>query len=406
MCVRRVASAKYLAAGFVISTFIIVAGTASQANAQVDPNLQERVTTFSPPITVLSPEVNSKAIEAGIQKGDKAPCSQDPWYKDMQRYLTGEHPPGFKPELIIPSPDFKCGPQIRKISISAPFNPTYETNVLKSDTNIHSDGSWGFGGSVLFTGPGLDGRNFDIVAFNAQSASARYWNFPSKSFDAVTEQGLYQIYLGAYHNDGKPIDEGKLQYANLLTIDTLGLGFVNQTTYLPGYHVETADLLTPQFTLARQNIDLDPNKARSCLAPKAGQMPGDEITRAGFCYYLDLALTVGQTFSDVPTLENVNVALSATPGWRVDGTNWKIALPMVATAKEYEEVLGGRQDVLLQIGPTASYTLPTAQGAPSLMFSLAASYNRNYSTLSTAAWHGYIIQPTLTVAFQPLPAVK
>ena len=33
------------------------------------------------------------------------------------------------------------------------------------------------------------------------------------------------------------------------------------------------------------------------------------------------------------------------------------------------------------------------------MLSLAATYNRNYSTLSTAAWHGYIIQPTLTAAF-------
>ena len=33
---------------------IFVSGASMQANAQVDPNLQSRITTFSPPITVLN----------------------------------------------------------------------------------------------------------------------------------------------------------------------------------------------------------------------------------------------------------------------------------------------------------------------------------------------------------------
>jgi len=180
------------------------------------------------------------------------------------------------------------------------------------------------------------------------------------------------------------------------------LGFINQTAYLPGYHIETADLFTPQFTLARQNVALSDNVCSTLTVAGARSTP-----RWGTCYYFDLALTVGQTFSDVITQQNASVALSATPGWRIPDSDWKITLPTVATAKEYENVVGGRQDVLFQIGPTATYTLPAAkQDDPSLMFSLAATYNRNYSTLSTAAWHGYIIQPTLTIAFQPLPAVK
>jgi hypothetical protein len=222
----------------------------------------------------------------------------------------------------------------------------------------------------------------------------------------MTEQGIYQIYLGAYHNDGKtdgtPIDPTYGQIPNLLTIDTLALGIVNQTAYLPGYHLETADLFTPQFTLARSNMALSGNICSTADPKPPAGMPIDPSKPMpwGSCYYVDLALTVGQTFSDVLTQQNANVAVSVTPGWRVDTTDWKITLPVVATAREYENVVGGRQDVLFQIGPTATYSLPAAKpGDPSFMFSLAATYNRNYSTLSTAAWHGYIIQPTLTVAF-------
>jgi hypothetical protein len=472
MCGRRVGPAKHLFVGVAILS-VFALGAASEANAQIDPNLQSRIITLSPPITVLTPEVNSEtnsvAVEAGRQLRTDAPCLPDDWYeKNHLRFgnpkradpkladravqalntvrkaagkkeLTREHfiklseggvdvkkilreteqQPGFAEDKNIQKVheealqqvgiQFTCGkPQVPGMKVSFPFNPTYETNALKSDANAHPDWSLGFGGGILVTGPGLDGRPYDVVAFNAQSASARYSAFPSKSLDTLTEQGIYQIYLGAYHPDWSPIDAKSGQITNLLTIDTLALGFVNQTAYLPGYRVETADLFTPQFTLARQNIPLSrdvcqtlpapsPTPAKS-PAPGAPPSPAPPDPR-GSCYYVDLALTVGQTFSDVTTQQNTNVAVSATPGLRIDNSNWKVTLPMVATAREYDNVLGGRQDVLLQVGPAATFTLPTAKGAPSLMLSLAATYNRNYSTLSTAAWRGYIIQPTLTAAF-------
>jgi hypothetical protein len=494
MCVRRVASAKYLAVGFAISTFVIMAGAASQANAQAD--LVDRLAIISPSITVLRPEGN---FQQPVGPPPDTPCRLEGgnWYKNLpgrtnprvadprltdpkladravniikEAYykakaaqggkLTAEDlielpkreefiklPEGvadtakifqrmtndpkvakykrverdnllrFLQQVAAPLPQiFNCitNPQPRTVKISFPFNPTYETNVLKSDSNVHSDGSLGFGGSVLVTGPGF--APYDVVGFNVSSASARYSAFPSKSLDALTEQGIYQIYLGGYHNDGitngTPIDPKYGQIPNLLTVDTLALGFVNQTAYLPGYRVETADLFTPQFTLARSNMALSGNICSTADAKPAqldSSRPLDPSKPLpwGSCYYVDLALTVGQTFSDVLTQQNFNVAVSATPGWRIDNTDWKITLPIVATAREYENVLGGRQDVLFQIGPTGTYSLPaTKPGDPSLMFSLAATYNRNYSTLSTVAWHGYIIQPTLTIAFAPPPPVK
>jgi hypothetical protein len=435
-----------------------------EAGAQADPNLQSRLTTFSPSITVLQPTIASEVTKKKPVANSSCRLIKDPRLADLAAKLHNEaaaatntlrdskqaavnrdsfikHPEGTvdnekisqelqRPEvreylrthpgrksfftaLTLPIA-FKCGaPQVLAVKISLPFNPTYETNVLKSNIDVHPDTSLGYGGNILVTGPGVDGRPYDVMGFSASSASARYSNFPSKSFDALTEQGIYQAFLGAHHIDGTTIDVTREELANLLTIDTLALGFVNQTAFMPGYHNETADLFTPQATLARQNIALasdlcstskQPSSATSSMPTKAP--PSDEVKRLGFCYYLDLAVTVGQTFSDVIAQQNFNIAGSATLGWRVSDSNWKLTLPVAATARDYENVLGSRRDVLFQIGPAATYVLPSKPGDPSLMFSLAVTYNWNCSTLSTAAWHGLVVQPTLTVAFQPPAAVK
>jgi hypothetical protein len=137
-------------------------------------------------------------------------------------------------------------------------------------------------------------------------------------------------------------------------------------------------------------------------APKTSSTPSNPDDALGFCYYLDLSLTAGQTLSDVPTQQNTNFTASVSPGVRIDGTNWKVTLPAVATSRFYNDVVGGRRDVLFQVGPNLSYSAPpTGPGVPFISFSIAATYNQNFSTLATASWRGVIIQPTLTIAFLP-----
>jgi hypothetical protein len=51
----------------------------------------------------------------------------------------------------------------------------------------------------------------------------------------------------------------------------------------------------------------------------------------------------------------------------------------------------------LQIGPTLTYT-PSQY----IQASLPVTYNQNYSSVSAAAWHGVVVQPTLTIIF-PVP---
>ncbi len=328
------------------------------------------------------------------------------------------HPTGKKelnPEFLslpVLPPSF-CGPStITKLSF--PFTPTYETNVLKSPANNSPGTSAGFGGTIQFVTPAPSAPkvpSFDVIGVSAQSQSVRYGDFATKNFDAATVQGVYEHFLSARGLDPVsqqyiPVEPGilpaKVVPLNLITFDTVAFGFQNQTTFVPTYHRETVDLFTPQVTFAHQNQDLFPTRAPCGTA-------NHDPRQLGFCYYADMSVTLGQTISDTPAQDNTNIAVSVTPGWRIPDSDWKLTLPVTATGRAYENVAGGRDDALLQVGPSLGYAPPSFYdrlGAGyTVSFSVSATYNQNFSTVAKAAWHGYIILPTLTLAFQP-PSAK
>ncbi len=416
-------------------SILVVLGSAIEAHAQVDLNLQSRVETYSPPITALPPATPESTSEnktpalLQLQKSlfndaQKLRCNDTKRMPERDRLLSSyfciTNHPNISQEKRnrfsdIYGPIFSQGgkevkEQPTKIKVSFPFNPGYESNVLKSNQNIHPDSVFGFGGSALLTTAGAN--PYDIVAFSAGEATTRYTQFSSKSLDVVTTQGTYQFLINAFDGNGnalfyQPFPTKTTQHIkdfpdqNMISFSTLAFGFQNQTVFLPTFHHEQADLFTPQITLAHQNISLTGDKANECSTES-------QPKKKGFCYYADLSLTFGQTFSDVLSQQNANIAASATLGWRVPNTDWKITLPSVATARNYENVPGGRQDLLLQIGPTFTYA-PTppapepgkSNNNPLFSLSLAVTYNQNFSTISAAEWHGVIVKPTFTVAFQP-----
>jgi hypothetical protein len=309
---------------------------------------------------------------------------------------------------VAPTPTPFCKPST-SVKISAPMSPTYETNALKSSANGNRSPSEsiGFGGLFQLVAPSLapDQRPFDVMAFSGQSQSVRYDRIPSKSLDTAISQGAYQFFIDAFgfQRDGSSVpnidghtDKGNIPPVNMITVDTVALGFLNQTAFTPTYHAETTNLFTPQVTLSRQNQSLAGSTWCNVSIP--------DPRKIGFCYYADLSLTVGQTFSDVTTLQNANVAAAVTPGWRIPDTDLKLTLPATVTARAYEDVPGGRRDVLFQIGPAVSYTPPPLLDksvTASLNFTLSATYNQNYSTIAADAWHGLVVLETITVALQP-----
>jgi hypothetical protein len=453
MGVSRTSSSIYLACGYALSMGIaVLALSGNEARAQADLNLQTQVDIITAPFSLrqpqtvnTTPQVEVRKVEGGtvpvnrteakkvfrsaIQKFNSARnikasaakelkdadacvksastvrvCMEK--FKDhlteaelesISKVVPAALPPG-RPTFVISNkiPE-KQGTNVK---FTFPFNPTYETNVFKSNTNVHPDTSAGFGAGWQVT-TGVDGRPFDIIALSMGSASSRYNAFPSQSADVLTIQGFYQYFLGASRGDGTPIifppagatvPAGTIPPGGMITVDTVAIGIQNQTAFVPTYLHEKADFFTPQVTFARQNINLSGPNSEGCVDAK--------LENPAFCYFATLLLTPAQTFSDVATLANANLAASATIGTRINQTNLTAALATTVTGKAFEYVPGGRQDLLIQIGPTLAYTANKCING-----TLAVTYNRNYSTLTPAAWSGWVVQPTLNIVFpvQPPP---
>jgi hypothetical protein len=316
----------------------------------------------------------------------------------------------FEIETIIELPVPFCSSSASRtlMKFSLPFNPTGESNVLKSDQSNSAGTSLGFGGNVQLFVPGAN--KFDVIGLGASEQSVRYGQFASKSFDSVTSQAAYQLFLSAsgYKTDTDRIQaitrdthDKDIPPLNMITVESVAFGFQNQTVYTPGFHTESVNLFTPQVTYNIQNLPLAGHTGCNTEIP--------DPRKQGFCYFADFSFTGGQTFSDVATQQNSNFSVSMTPGKRIDYTDLKLTLPITVTERFYVDVPGGRNDVLFQIGPALTYAPPpffdATGGSYSALFSVSATYNQNYSTVATAAWHGFIIMPTLTVAFQPAPAL-
>ena len=536
MIARRPMAPKHLGVGFAIASSVAVTlGSGIQAQAQIDPNVQSRVQSYTIPLTAGIAETQFGPVSGGeirtlrgqggappktdirdkLNPNNVGACLDDPSfvfvlfhyneslpqkeqnvylhdkYREILKaangipkilsYLTDHHDVApkivsnffsfgrgvfnsdrdkqrefavaaieyyLKPRPLAAAssaaavarqraaavfPISYCAPKVT-IKASAPFNPTDETNVLKSNQNNSPGTSWGFGGALQaflpVTTPSHPNGNFDVVGFSAQSQSVRYAQYPTKSFDSITTQVGYQAFLGAsgYDSTGLNDKPGPFQFpdddhrycdpntaickvgpdtpakyippAGMITVDSLAFGFQNQTAYMAPFSKESANLFTPQITFNHQNQDLSGN-GTFCRAA----IP--DPRKDGFCLYADFALTIGETLSDVATQKNANIAFSVTPGVRVPFTDWKLTLPMTATGREYQEVVGGRQDTLLQIGPSLTYSPPafTDRYGESYVvtFALPVTYNQNYSTIPTDAWRGTVVMPTLTIAFQPPP---
>ncbi|HLJ01280.1 MAG TPA: hypothetical protein VKT76_16325, partial [Bradyrhizobium sp.] len=388
MIAQRIFSSGYSRYG--VSFFLSVAtayfGSVASGQAQVDPNIQTQVNILAPPvITVpLEPIPNSvpesKMVANFLKIFPKNLCP--PTEKQIRAALPPKLAAKFdatslqtltETELslikakLVQSPDFtSCHGQPTAVKASLQFNPTYETNALKSGHNGSWDTSSNVGGGVQVTAGLGDKRPYDLIFLNTQSASARYSTFTAKSVDTLTVQAGYQYLLAGYDEHGKiPVDGSYSPTSKAITFDTLSFGVLNQTIFTPTFQQRTADLFTPQVTLARQNINLADSKT-PCPGATKPPSPSDN-----FCYYMDVSLTVGQTFSAVSTLQNANVAVSATVGKRFT-PEWTLAGQAMITSRAYENVPGGRQDFLLQSGPLLTYApapTMTSFGKTSIAFS-------------------------------------
>lgn len=303
--------------------------------------------------------------------------------------------PGKRKALLAP-PNIKPGKgedtaptQPTTVKFIFPIGPTYESNATKSDALPHADTSLSLGGGFQLTTQGF--RNLDVIGVTAGTTSTRYSHLTNSSLDILTATAQYQLFLGAYDGAGKMLDlsHGTLVPSGQVSFNTLTFGLQNSTAFAPTFRAETLNLLTPTVVYSWQNLPL--SSGEPCTT-KLNPRPD----AAAFCYYSDVSFSVGHTSSDSHLQENTNFGGSTTLGDRIRGTDVVAALGTAMSGKVYDSVPGGRRDMLLQIGPKLQYA-----PASTVVTSLGVTYNRNYSNVAAAEWHGWVVQSIVQVMLTP-----
>ena len=284
--------------------------------------------------------------------------------------------PGKRKALLLPpsiTPNIKPGKgedtaptQPTTVKFIFPIGPSYESNATKSDALPHADTSIALGGGFQYTRQGIG--NLDVIGVSAGTTSTRYSHLTGNSLDILTTAAQYQLFLGAYYNgSSKPLDlsRGSTLSTGLISFNTLTFGLQNSTAFAPTFKAESLNLLTPTVVYSWQNLPLSTgDRCRTKLKP-------DRDSDA-FCYYADVNLSVGHTSSDNRLQENTNFGISTTLGDRIRDTDLVAALATSVSGKVYDNVPGGRSDVLLQIGPKLVFA-----PAAAILTSLGVTYNRN-----------------------------
>lgn len=294
------------------------------------------------------------------------------------------------PPNTKPGKEGKAQPvQPTTVKFIFPIGPQYESNATKSDALPHADTSIALGGGFQFTTQGF--RNLDVIGVSAGTTSTRYSHLAASSLDILSATAQYQLFLGAYDVTGTPLNlsHGSDLSTGQVTFNTLTFGLQNSTAFAPTFKAETLNLLTPTVVYSWQNLPLGSEK--SCMT-KLHPTPDF----AAFCYYSDVNLSVGHTSSDNRLQENTNFGVSTTLGDRIRDTDLTAALAASMSGKVYDNVPGGRRDLLLQIGPKLVFA-----PASTILTSLGVTYNKNYSSVAAAEWHGWVVQSMVQFTFTP-----
>jgi len=318
----------------------------------------------------------------------------------LQIVITPSKPKTFVQPDIKPHPtpgkDLDQAPvQPTTFKLIFPIGPIYETTATKTPVALaHADTSITLGGGFQFTTQGVG--NLDVIGVTAGTTSTRYTSLTSRNLDILSTAVQYQLFLGAYDGSGKWINlsHGSYVPSGQVSFNTLTFGVQTSTAFAPTFRAESLNLVTPTVIYGWQNLPLGGGPCTTKLAEDTAK-PGQKVG-ASFCYYIDVSATVGHTSSDVSLQENTNFGVSATLGDRIAHTDLVALLATAASGKVYDSVPGGRRDLLLQIGPKLQFS-----PAAGVSTSIAASYNQNSSTVAAAAWHGWIVQTQLSVAFTP-----
>ncbi|AUC94741.1 hypothetical protein CWS35_11085 [Bradyrhizobium sp. SK17] len=264
-------------------------------------------------------------------------------------------------------------PKPRQTSVSFAFQtqPGFDTNALKANPG-KSDG-------VLNTSAGVTAiipvAALDSVILTSQVLDQRYATLVSKDSEVFANSATYSHVLNAVRGSDKVVSSGTT------VSDLLNLGISSSTVFGSGFHPYQIELATASAALGRTNVDV--GGGAICGAPD----------KEVFCAAQGVAGELDFTTSDVASQRNVALKAQTNVTWQTSVQGLSVTASGYIQGKYFTEVLGGRQDLILQASARADWI----DGPFTLSFLVQAL--QSFSTLRTAQYNSLAFYPVAKIQY-------
>ena len=376
-----------------IAAIIINPGTA--AVAQVDPNLQVRIETLTPPrdrkpdlpqtevitqervqtytttetVAVPLEEQRRRLKKLFAEKGLMLPMSVEAEREAIKTFGLDRETRKVRRKKVVIEKVVTTKPRVTTVTISASTQAVFDTNAAKTPVP-KSDTVFGSTGLITVNVPvGVA----DSFIFQTGVVDQRYVRLTAKDFDLLTNVATYKQVLSVVPGTS----------AGTTTSDVLSYSLNSSTVYGSGFNPYQVELFTPSIAWARNNMNL------------GGSVCGTG-SDAAFCISGAVAAGGDFTFSDIASQRNASARLAGAVPWQTPIAGLTAAAGGFIQGRHFTEFPGGREDLILQAAARADW-VPN----PNIQLSGVLQFTQQFSTVKVLEWNGFAVFPyvNLKVAF-------
>ncbi|MEG6507428.1 hypothetical protein V6C03_00410 [Methyloligella sp. 2.7D] len=252
------------------------------------------------------------------------------------------------------------------VSLSATSSFDWQSNANQSPDDPIEDSI--ANNSALLEAVFRIGKTEDTFSTVIAPSAARYSKLDGDSSDLLSGTLTYTHpfsprYVSQYKTDGTA------------TIDRIALTFNAFGAFDPGFGTQKVQASTPGIGWSRKNIPI-------------GSLVCGEKGAENYCYFLNVSAGLGNSWSSKSSQDRFFGTFGFTVNWRTPIKKLVLAAGANLSAASYRNVVGGREDFIVNPVLRASWT-PNDY----VSFSAGAQYTDQTSSLSTAAWDGFQMTP-------------
>jgi len=358
------------------------------AFAQVDPNLQVRIETLTPPrdrkpdlpetevitkrsvrtyttkevVAVPPAEQQRRLNKILVEKNLMLPMAADAREKAIKEFGLDRETRTVTKKKVVTENVVVTKPRETKVTVAASTQSVFDTNAAKTPRAV-GDTVFGTTGSITVNVPvGVA----DSFIFQTGVSDQRYAKLVAKNVDIFLNSATYNQVLNI-------VAPGKTD--GTTTTDVMSYSLGSSTVYGSGFNPYLVELFTPSVAWARNNMDLG---GTVCGAK------GQET----FCV-AGTFLAVGDfTFSDVATQRNASARLSGAVTWQTPIAGLTASAGGFIQGRHFTEFPGGREDLIIQASARADWA-PNSN----VLVSGVLQATQQFSTVKALEWNGLAVFP-------------